>query len=104
MTDLSEMGLDSATVMGLAGTDMFFTQIQEGLKQQIPGIELTTTEINNWKDYPAYYMAGTDEKKTELYMRIIFIGAKMFSLNMSVPEGQSALTKDTFFNSFSIGD
>lgn len=101
LIDLNEMGLDSATVMNMAGTDMFFTQVQEGIKQQVPGIELTTTEINNWKDYPAYYMAGKDETNTEVFMRVIFIGSRMFSLNVTVPEGQSSASKDSFFNSFS---
>ncbi|MDF2384191.1 hypothetical protein JMG10_22155 [Nostoc ellipsosporum NOK] len=101
LIDLGEMGLDSATVMNMAGTDMFFTQIQEGIKQEAPNVEMTTAEINNWKDYPAYYMAGTDENKTGVFMRVIFIGSKMFSLNVIVPEGQSTTSKDVFFNSFS---
>lgn len=99
--DLNEMGLDSATVMASAGTDMFFTQVQEGIKQQVPGIELTTAEINNWKDYPAYYMVGKDDKNTEIFMRVIFLGSRMFSLSVTVPEGQSSVSKDSFFNSFS---
>lgn len=102
VSDLEPMGLDSATVTAMAPTQEFMDQLKMGMTMQMPGVTFSKSEITTWNGHTVYNLEGAEEKKGQVFMKIIFVGAKMYILINNVPDGKPVTGKDTFLGSFSL--
>lgn len=103
VTDLGELGLDSATLAEMTPTDEFLDQMKMGMTMQMPGIEFSKSAISTWKNYTVYDFEGYNKTdKANMFIKTVFVGSKMYVLLNIVPEKKTATGKDTFFNNFTL--
>ncbi len=95
--------IDSAGLVLLKDTRGFAAQFKEGIISGLPGILLNDFTISKWRGYNSYTTAGVStDKKTKMYMFMVLIGHKMYSLLAVVPDGASLKGRDDFFASLRL--
>ncbi|HMZ45785.1 MAG TPA: hypothetical protein PKG56_02275 [Chitinophagaceae bacterium] len=101
--DLEAMGLDSATLAGLVETEEFSEQFKTGLTSQMPGVEVTKSDITKWNDLVAYNIEGTNaSKKEKVTFKCIFWGSKMFTFICTYRDSVGPKNKDIYINSLAL--
>ncbi|GAA4315256.1 hypothetical protein GCM10023149_11780 [Mucilaginibacter gynuensis] len=98
--------LDSAALAPMKDTEEFAGQLKAGLEQSLQGIVLSDITIGKWKGYTTYSLTGNNAaKKTKLYLQMILIGSKMYSMSSAVPDAAPAAglkNKDLYFTSATV--
>jgi hypothetical protein len=95
--------IDSVGLIPLKDTNDFAAQLKEGIVSGLPGITLGDFTISRWKGFNSYTTTGVStDKKTKLYMFMVLIGHKMYSLLAVVPQGASTKGRDDFFASLRL--
>ncbi len=103
LTDLEQMGLDSATLASLIETEEFFEQFKVGFTSQMPGAEIKKSEIAKWNSYVCYNIEGEDkEKGNKSFFKCIFIGSKMYVFTSIVNAKGDVKNKDVFFQTIEL--
>jgi hypothetical protein len=96
-------GIDSVTLAPMKDTPEFAAQLKQGMGSSLPGVTLDDFKIGKWKGFSSYTTTGVSStQKTKMYMFMVLIGNKMYSLSSVVPDGRSAKGKDDFFASLTL--
>jgi hypothetical protein len=96
-------GIDSVTLAPLKDTPQFAAQLKQGMGSSLPGVVLDDFTIGKWKGFTSYTTAGVSSaQKTKMYMFMVLIGNKMYSLSTVVPDGKSPKGRDNFFSSLTL--
>jgi hypothetical protein len=96
-------GIDSVTLAPLKDTPQFAAQLKQGMGSSLPGVVLDDFTIGKWKGFTSYTTAGVSStQKTKMYMFMVLIGNKMYSLSTVVPDGKSSKGRDNFFSSLTL--
>ncbi|RZK75949.1 MAG: hypothetical protein EOO92_15355 [Pedobacter sp.] len=95
--------LDSAALAPIKDTEEFASQLKSGLIQSLPMLANSEIAIGKFKGYTSYTISGgNDEKKAKLYIQMILVGSKLYSMASAVQDatGEAGLkNKDVFFAS-----
>lgn len=84
-------------------TQQFADEFASGLIGTMSGYTFGTTKITTAKDYPAYQMSGrNEEKKTNVYLNIVFINGIAYSISCYVPDGKEIKFKDIFLSNIFV--
>ena len=95
--------VDSATLAPIKDTKEFATQMREGVAAQKTNYSFSDINIGTWKNYTTYSITGLDtSKKKKLFIYMILIGSKMYTLSCLVPDGLVTKNNEVFFNSVSL--
>jgi hypothetical protein len=96
-------GIDSATLVPIKTTPDFISQLKTGMAQSLPDVNLEDFKIGTWKGYTSYTSMGSSPaKKQKMYIFMVLIGSKMYSLAAMVPDGQAIAGRDQFFSSLTL--
>ncbi|HTK19762.1 MAG TPA: hypothetical protein VL442_09630 [Mucilaginibacter sp.] len=96
-------GIDSAALAPIKATPEFASQLKTGMTQSLPGVELEDFKISTWKGYTSYTSTGNSpSKKQKMYIFMVLIGTKMYSLAAMVPDGAANTGRDQFFSSLTL--
>ena len=103
VSDFESMGLDSATLSSMSGTEEFANQFKGGFAGQIPGLKISKLDIVKWKDFTSYDIEGAvEEKKLKIFVKCVFIGSKMYTLFCATSPKSDIKNKDTFIDSIEL--
>lgn len=103
VTDFESLGLDSATLSSLSGTEEFADQFKGGFAGQLPGLKISKLDIIKWKDFTAYDIEGAvEEKKLKIFVKCVFIGSRMYTLFCATSPKSDMKNKDTFIDSIEL--
>jgi hypothetical protein len=98
-------GIDSVTLAPMKDTPEFAAQLKQGMGSSLPGVALDDFTIGKWKGFTSYTTTGVSStQKTKMYMFMVLIGNKMYSLSTVVPDGRSTKGRDNFFSSLTLGN
>jgi hypothetical protein len=96
-------GIDSVTLAPMKDTPQFAAQLKQGMGSSLPGFVLDDFIIGKWKGFTSYTTAGVNSaQKTKMYLFMVLIGNKMYSLSNVVPDGKSTKGCDQFFSSLTL--
>ena len=104
VVDLEKVaGIDSATLTPIKATQQFADQLKAGMKQSLTDIDLQDFKISTWKGFTSYSTTGNGAtKKQTMYIFMVLIGSKMYSLSSVVPNGVATTGRDEFFSSLTL--
>lgn len=96
-------GIDSVTLAPMKDTPEFAAQLKQGIGSSLPGVVLDDFTIGKWKGFSSYSTAGVNSsQKTKMYMFMVLIGNKLYSLSTVAPAGKSTKGRDNFFSSLTL--
>jgi len=96
-------GIDSTALAPIKATPEFATQLKIGMKQSLPDIDLQDFKIGTWKGFTSYSTTGNSpSKKQTMYLFMVLVGNKMYSLSAIVPEAAVTAGRDQFFSSLTL--
>jgi hypothetical protein len=92
--------LDSATLAPVKDSQEFADQMKMGMVSTKTNYTIGDITIGKWKNYTTYSVSGTENAtKSTLYIRMILIGSKMYTLSCMLPANLSTKNNETFFGS-----
>ncbi len=101
--DFANFGLDSATLAPMLETQEFSDQIVTGMKTKMEGFEFSDLVTSKWNGNTVYTLDATNKnEKKKVFVKMVFIGSKMYNMVFSFPDGASQDSKETFFNSLQL--
>ena len=92
--------LDSAALAPMKDDQRFADQMGKGIASKKTNYTFGEVTIGKWKTYTTYTLNGVENTtKSTLYLQMILIGSKMYSLSCRVPVNVDTKTKDVFLGS-----
>jgi hypothetical protein len=92
--------LDSAALAPVKDNQQFADQMKKGLASVKPNYTFGDITIGNWKTYTTYSLSGSENTtKGTLFIQMILIGSKMYSLSCRVPVNLVTKNKEEFLSS-----
>nr|WP_067057948.1 hypothetical protein [Mucilaginibacter sp. L294] len=92
--------LDSAALAPMKDDQRFADQMRAGVASKKNNYTFGDIVIGKWKTYTSYSFSGVENAtKATLYMQMILIGSKMYSLSCRVPANLVAPNKELFLGS-----
>ena len=91
--------LDSAKLALMKDTQQFADALKGGMSRTAKNYEFGDVSLSKWEGCTTYNIIGKNvEKKTKIYILIILIGSKGYSLSCIVPDIASSKRKNDFFS------
>lgn len=95
--------LDSATLASVKDKQEFADGLMAGMAKKKTNYTLGALTIGKWKTYSTYSASGTENtNKGTLWLKMILIGSKMYSLSCLIPANTAAKNNEVFFDSVEI--
>lgn len=95
--------MDSATLAPLKENPMFAEKLVAGIASQKPTYKFGKVKIGSWNGLTTYDITGFEETtKNTIYLQIIFIGSRLYTLACRIPADLSTKKKELFFNSATL--
>lgn len=96
-------GIDSTALAPMQDSPEFASQLKTGLSSSLPGVALDDFKVGKWKGHSSYTSSGVNSKdKSKMYMFMVLIGNKLYSLSAVIPDGKPVTGRDEFFASLSL--
>ncbi len=96
-------GIDSVALAPMKDTPEFAAQLKQGMGSSLPGVTLDDFTLGKWKGFTSYTTKGINSaQKTKMYLFMVLIGNKMYSLSAVVPDSRSTKGRDDFFASLTL--
>ena len=95
--------LDSAALAPLKENKAFADQLIKSIAAQKPKYTFGDVTIGKWKTFTAYYTSAIDKTtNATAFLKMIFIGSKLYSVTFKLPENLVTKNKEVFFNSVEL--
>ncbi len=95
--------IDSVALAPMKDTPDFAAELKKGINASLPNVALEDFKIGKWKGFSSYSTTGVNSvQKTKMYMFMVLIGNKMYSLSAVVPDNVSTRGRDDFFASLAL--
>ena len=95
--------LDSVALARVKDSQEFANQIVKGIGSQKKNYTFGDVIISKWKNFTSYSTSACDNiSKNTLFVKMILIGSKMYTLSCRIPAEMVTKNNETFFNSIEI--
>lgn len=95
--------IDSTALAPMQDTPEFAAQLKQGINASLPNVELNDFAIGKWKGHSSYTTTGVNAgQKSKIYMLMVLVGNKMYSLSAIIPDGRTTKGRDDFFASLAL--
>jgi len=95
--------LDSATLAAVKDSQAFADQLRKGTASAKTNYTFGPITIGKWNTYTTYSLSATENTtKATLWMRLILIGSKMYTLACLVPANFITQNNEVFFGSVEV--
>ncbi|RZM25379.1 MAG: hypothetical protein EOO88_19530 [Pedobacter sp.] len=93
-------GLDSVALAPLKDKQQFADQVVLGIASQKPTYTFGDVTVGKWNNYTTYNATGVENTtKNKLFIEMIIIGSKMYSLSCRVPANLNTKNNELFLSS-----
>ena len=97
--------IDSTALAPMQDTPEFAAQLKQGINSSLAGVALDDFTIGKWKGHSSYTTTGVNSaQKTKIYMFMVLVGNKMYSLSAVIPDGKTNKGRDDFFASLALSN
>ena len=95
--------MDSATLAPMKENPIFAEKLVAGIALQKPNYKFGAVKIGSWNSLTTYNVSGFEETtKNTIYLQIIFIESKLYTLACRIPANLTTKKKELFFNSATL--
>jgi hypothetical protein len=95
--------LDSTALAPIKDKQEFADRMMAGMASKKTNYTFGAVTIGKWKTYTTYSIAGTENaNKSTLWLKMILIGSKMYTLSCRVPANTVTKNNEVFFDSVEI--
>lgn len=95
--------IDSTALAPMKETPEFAAQLKQGINASLPNVTLEDFKIGAWKGHTSYTTSGVNgTQKLKLYMFMVLVGNKLYSLTSVVPDSATTKGRDDFFASLEL--
>ncbi|RYU87956.1 hypothetical protein EWM62_15805 [Mucilaginibacter terrigena] len=92
--------LDSAALAPIKDDQRFADGLRTGIASKKINYTFGPATIGKWETYTTYNLTGVDNTtKSTLYLQMILVGSRVYSLSCRVPVNVDTKDKDLFFGS-----
>ena len=91
--------IDSTALAPIKATPEFAAQLKTGIKQGLPGVDLSDFKIGTWKGFTSYTSSGVDAQQKQYDIFMFIIGSKLYSLSTIRKQNVSTENRDVYFSS-----
>jgi hypothetical protein len=96
-------GIDSTALAPMQDSPEFASQLKTGITSSLPGVAIDDFKVGKWKGHSSYTTSGVNSKdKSKMYMFMVLIGNKLYSLSAVIPEGKAITSRDEYFGSLTL--
>jgi hypothetical protein len=96
-------GIDSTALAPMQDSPEFASQLKTGITSSLPDVSIDDFKVSKWKGHSCYTTTGVNSKdKSKMYMFMVLVGNKLYSLSTVIPDGKSAAGRDEFFASLTL--
>lgn len=96
-------GIDSTALAPMQDSPEFASQLKTGISSSLPNVTLDDFKVGKWKGHSSYTTSGVNSKdKSKMYMLMVLIGNKLYSLSAVIPEGKAMAGRDEYFGSLTL--
>jgi len=98
-------GIDSTALAPMQDSPEFASQLKTGITSSLPGVAIDDFKVGKWKGHSSYTTSGVNTKdKSKMYMFMVLIGNKLYSLSAVIPEGKAITSRDEYFASLTLSN
>jgi hypothetical protein len=95
--------MDSAALASVKDDPTFAEQLVSGIASQRPNYKFEAIKIGKWNTFTTYNVSGVENtNKYTVYLQMIFIGSKLYTLICRVPTELTSKKNELFFNSATL--
>jgi hypothetical protein len=92
--------LDSATLAPVKDKQEFADSMMAGMAKKKTNYTFGAARIGKWKTYTTYTISGLENSnKSTLYIKMILVGSKMYTLSCLVPANMVTKNNEVFLDS-----
>ncbi|MGZ3764913.1 MAG: hypothetical protein ACXVA2_09625 [Mucilaginibacter sp.] len=102
---VAQLGIDSTRLAEDKNTPEFLSFMKEKIGSRLHDATIEDFEVDTWKGFTSYTNVVTGiSKRVKMYIFMVLIGNKMYSLVAIIPDGVNTKVRDDFFSSLILNN